>query len=741
MLDVVSAKKGVLIPRMLEAERIAIVLPANGLLVYQTDGSQGVYYNAGSAANPNWQRLATPDSSQYQPPYFVKFVSPDYVGKTDPYFSDPVAAVNSLPPSDGFSKYLVLINPGVYTPTDTLVLTGSTTIAGVGNRENVVIKWEDDNSYGISLQSADTCSISNVTLIKNGDNGGIVKVNHTAAKLFLENVNLTRGNIFVNGNLEAVNSNHQLVDKKHTTYPNSVMFGTIDVKAGKMKWQGDQFYFWQLHCEDSPEVFFDVRSMAAPANSDDVILVLNKAKLTIKAQLLRKVNSSSPQWNDTLHLGGYIRVKNKAVLDLEVSESFRMPVKYRDSATVIINNTRARGQCWYVCEAGNASELRATNSQFKFNILDPAYPGQHIFEFSDGTDGRLILDNVVCEWDSTVFGNIFEISNAEVRITNSHIIDHGEASSGGNGSYHSIGGFGTSRLHISGSTFEARNKLSTSAPPEQMLIWTLSNANSPATFSVTNSTFRASSNQHCFLIQDQRKRGPADSIHVAGVTLISAGKQMNLFKFTGANHATPSEFTGDSTTTTMFTHLDVLGSLDVDTVKSRGLKTGSWSPIYLDKPNDNTSIYQSSVSFTSGTDTAYVALEYYYPLDAGGSDKALHSSCKLFVSLWNKEIDRLRYECDWIAMDESWATSPPSSRTDTLTTRKISSWNTNNPEITFEEASVDKNRAIVRMIVPALGASLNWYWSLEMWFGTNIRYMRVFKDTDELRNFYGQIFW
>lgn len=56
MLDISSTDKGVLIPRMTAAQRLAIVNPANSLLVYQTDGTEGIYiYNNSSNL---WQRLS-----------------------------------------------------------------------------------------------------------------------------------------------------------------------------------------------------------------------------------------------------------------------------------------------------------------------------------------------------------------------------------------------------------------------------------------------------------------------------------------------------------------------------------------------------------------------------------------------------------------------------------------------------------------------------------------------------------
>ncbi len=49
MLDVKSTNKGMLIPRMDSTQRVTIATPATGLLVYQTDGSDGFWFYNGTA--------------------------------------------------------------------------------------------------------------------------------------------------------------------------------------------------------------------------------------------------------------------------------------------------------------------------------------------------------------------------------------------------------------------------------------------------------------------------------------------------------------------------------------------------------------------------------------------------------------------------------------------------------------------------------------------------------------------
>jgi hypothetical protein len=58
-LEVKSTIKGLLTPRMNEAQKIAINNPATGLLVYQTDGTSGFYYYDGNV----WKQASTDTAS------------------------------------------------------------------------------------------------------------------------------------------------------------------------------------------------------------------------------------------------------------------------------------------------------------------------------------------------------------------------------------------------------------------------------------------------------------------------------------------------------------------------------------------------------------------------------------------------------------------------------------------------------------------------------------------------------
>lgn len=58
-LDIDFTDKGLLVPRLTQAQRNAIASPAASLLIYQTDNTPGYYYNNGTSGSPNWVQIFT----------------------------------------------------------------------------------------------------------------------------------------------------------------------------------------------------------------------------------------------------------------------------------------------------------------------------------------------------------------------------------------------------------------------------------------------------------------------------------------------------------------------------------------------------------------------------------------------------------------------------------------------------------------------------------------------------------
>jgi hypothetical protein len=60
LLDMTSTTQGMLVPRMTKAQRDAIISPATGLLIYQTNSTPGFYYNDGS----EWKAVAPKNANK-----------------------------------------------------------------------------------------------------------------------------------------------------------------------------------------------------------------------------------------------------------------------------------------------------------------------------------------------------------------------------------------------------------------------------------------------------------------------------------------------------------------------------------------------------------------------------------------------------------------------------------------------------------------------------------------------------
>jgi len=193
MLDVSSTEKGILIPRMTEAQRTAIVSPATGLLVYQNDGSEGFYYYGGSA----WKRLDTGSISG------ITGTSPILSsGGTTPLISISEATTSAAGSMSAADKTKLDAISGTNTGNQTITLTGDVTGSGTG-------------SFAATISSA---AVNNSKLENMAAN--TIKVNNTASSATPSDLSIT-ANTF-----PARSSSGNLTAKPVTDYGLSILDDT-----------------------------------------------------------------------------------------------------------------------------------------------------------------------------------------------------------------------------------------------------------------------------------------------------------------------------------------------------------------------------------------------------------------------------------------------------------------------------------------------------------------------------------
>ncbi|WP_432671236.1 ice-binding family protein [Flavobacterium sp. SM2513] len=102
MLDVASESKGLLMPRLSSTQRDAITLPANGLMIYNTDLNDG-QLNIGTPAVPNWIGIKGQEGPV---PTIASISEGDEVSTSSEVF-ELIPAMTVSPPT---GAYLVLFN-------------------------------------------------------------------------------------------------------------------------------------------------------------------------------------------------------------------------------------------------------------------------------------------------------------------------------------------------------------------------------------------------------------------------------------------------------------------------------------------------------------------------------------------------------------------------------------------------------------------------------------------------------
>lgn len=76
ILEISSSNQGLLLPRLTTAERDAIVDPANGLIIYNTDSDE-LQYNSNTKAAPIWIAFSTTGTSTSTPGQSFKYSNTD----------------------------------------------------------------------------------------------------------------------------------------------------------------------------------------------------------------------------------------------------------------------------------------------------------------------------------------------------------------------------------------------------------------------------------------------------------------------------------------------------------------------------------------------------------------------------------------------------------------------------------------------------------------------------------------
>lgn len=164
MLEVNSTVSGVLIPRMTQAQRTAIVSPSTGLLVYQTNGASGFWYYNGTAwttfGSTGWSLTGDAGTNP----------TTNFLGTTDN--QDFVIATNNNErvrvQADGD------VGIGQTNPTTKLHITGTSPVFRYQNGTEAVNKvlTSDANGYA-------TWGVSSV--LTSGDNDWVFKSGNTYA--------------------------------------------------------------------------------------------------------------------------------------------------------------------------------------------------------------------------------------------------------------------------------------------------------------------------------------------------------------------------------------------------------------------------------------------------------------------------------------------------------------------------------------------------------------------------------
>ena len=237
VLEISSNNKGLLIPRMTQAERLAIVSPGNGLLVYQTDNTNGFWYCNNVSVWINLQGSAGWDVSGNT----GTNPATNFLGTTDAngvdFITNNNTAVTVLPTGE--------VGIGETNPTVQLHLKGSYPLFRFNNGSegldkilstdaNGIVSWVDNSI--LSTPDADWIFASGTTLSDPVYHEGPVTIGNATASthdLDVDNGMLT-GTTFGIGDVEYITDGNFATQFSHNFVPN--VDNTYSLGSASFRW-------------------------------------------------------------------------------------------------------------------------------------------------------------------------------------------------------------------------------------------------------------------------------------------------------------------------------------------------------------------------------------------------------------------------------------------------------------------------------------------------------------------------
>ena len=228
-LDVNSSSSGILIPRMTQAQRLAIASPAEGLLIYQTDVTTGFwYYNSAST----WVNIQT--SSGWSLTGNTGVLGTDFLGTQDVNGIKFITNNSTAVTVDSNTN----IGVGTPTPTHQLHVVGASPVLKLSNGTEAVdrVLGTDDNGLAtwvdnsvLSSGDLDWVFTTGSTLADPIYHQGLVTVGNTALSIHtldVDNGALT-GTTFGIGDVEHLTDGNFETQFSHNFVPDSDNFNTL----------------------------------------------------------------------------------------------------------------------------------------------------------------------------------------------------------------------------------------------------------------------------------------------------------------------------------------------------------------------------------------------------------------------------------------------------------------------------------------------------------------------------------